>query len=171
MFLVCSSSGHRISAKQLISSHNKKLKNARSVIDWSGIYQSKPLYKEGRAQATIERAERAMDALGRGKPFIIVYYSSDYAGGWQSLDAPLRTITTVDRFGLVTWQGDTPYLRMLQPLELIKAMGAPTTKHLLSNGSRRDRVKLCGNGVCSPVMEVIFRCIDQLETARKSQAA
>ena len=28
---------------------------------------------------------------------------SDGAGGWQSLDRPLRTLTTLDRFGLVTW--------------------------------------------------------------------
>ena len=89
-------------------------------------------------------------------PFIIVYYGSDYAGGWQPLNVPLRTITTIDRFGLVTWARNVPYLRMLQPSELLKAMGGGTD-HRLPYGSRREKVKLCGNGVCSDVMTAIFK--------------
>ncbi|WP_105101276.1 DNA cytosine methyltransferase [Microbulbifer pacificus] len=161
MFLICDKEGSVITEEDLKSLHKRGLKNARSVIDWSGKYKSTPLYKPGRAQATIERAERAMEALGHGKDFIIVYYGSDYAGGWQSLDAPLRTITTLDRFGLVTWDGTTPYIRMLQPPELLKAMGAGS-KHTLPHGNRREKVKLCGNGVCSPVMEMIFKQISQI---------
>jgi DNA (cytosine-5)-methyltransferase 1 len=79
----------------------------------------------------------------------------------------LRTVTTVDRFGLVTWEGDTPYLRMLQPEELLKAMGGGD-EHKLPHGSRREKVKLCGNGVCSDVMTSIFRWID---TVQKSSLA
>lgn len=161
MFLVCDREGTVISENCLQSIHRRKDKNARAVIDWSGKYKSTPLYKKGRAQATIERAERAMSKLGRYKDFIIVYYGSDYAGGWQSIDSPLRTITTLDRFGLVTWVNKQPYLRMLQPPELMKAMGAGT-KHILPHGNRRDKVKLCGNGVCSPVMEIIFKKISQV---------
>lgn len=160
MFLVCDKQGTEITAQDLISVLHSKKKSARHVIDWTGQYKSSPLYKSGRASATIERAEKAMKELGRKKDFIIVYYGSDYAGGWQSLDAPLRTVTTLDRFGLVTWQGDIPYLRMLQPPELLKAMGAGA-KHQLPHGSRRNKVKLCGNGVCSPVMEAIFTKIMQ----------
>ena len=161
MFLVCDREGSIISESCLQSIHRRKDKCARAVIDWSGKYKSTPLYKEGRAKATIERAERAMKELGRNKDFIIVYYGSDYAGGWQPLDSPLRTITTLDRFGLVTWKNKTPYLRMLQPPELMKAMGAGS-KHILPHGNRRDKVKLCGNGVCSPVMEMIFKKIYQI---------
>lgn len=163
MFLVCDRQGSVISQEDLTSLHKKSPKSARSIIDWSGTYKSRPLYTEKRANATIARAERAIKELGRGKDFIIVYYGSDYAGGWQSLDAPLRTVTTLDRFGLVTWRGDTPYLRMLQPPELLKAMGAGV-KHKLDHGSRRDKVKLCGNGVCSPVMEMIFKKIILIES-------
>ena len=72
-------------------------------------------------------------------------------------------MTTLDRFGLVTWKGDTPYLRMLQPPELLKAMGAGS-RHQLPMGSRRDKIKLCGNGVCSPVMEMIFKKIHLIES-------
>lgn len=175
MFLVCDKKGSIITEEDLLSLYGKSTKNARSVIHWSGSYKSTPLYKEGRAKATLERAERAMKALGRGNDFIIVYYSSDYAGGWQKLDSPLRTITTVDRFGLVTWEKNIPYLRMLQPSELLKAMGAgPKPKHkshTLPHGSRREKVKLCGNGVCTPVIEVIIKHIQNIEMLRKKKAA
>jgi DNA (cytosine-5)-methyltransferase 1 len=116
------------------------------------------------------RAKRAIDELGVGVPFIIVYYGSDYAGGWQALDVPLRTITTIDRFGLVTWEGDTPYLRMLQPTELLRAMTGGTD-HKLPFGSRREQVKLCGNGVCAEVMTAIFKWISvaQQRSAAMSQ--
>jgi DNA (cytosine-5)-methyltransferase 1 len=73
----------------------------------------------------IERADRAIKSLGGGRPFLIVYYGSDGAGGWQSLDRPLRTLTTLDRFGLVTWDGREPMLRTLQVEELLHAMGFP----------------------------------------------
>jgi DNA (cytosine-5)-methyltransferase 1 len=46
-----------------------------------GRYASKPLYSDTRAEATIERAERAMQALGKRVPFLIVYYGSDGPGG------------------------------------------------------------------------------------------
>lgn len=161
MFLVCDKEGSVITKEDLLTFSSSRMKSAASIIDSSAKCKSSPLHKNGRAQATIDRAERAINTLGRRKNFIIVYYGSDYAGGWQSIDAPLRTITTLDRFGLVTWKGDTPYLRMLQPSELLKAMGAGDL-HILPEGSRRDRVKLCGNGVCSPVMESIFRKINQL---------
>lgn len=163
MFLVCDREGSVISREDLISLHKRGVKSARSIIDWSDKYKSRPLYTEKRAKATIERAERAMKALGRGNDFIIVYYGSDYSGGWQSIESPLRTVTTIDRFGLVTWKGNTPYLRMLQPPELLKAMGAGS-KHRLPHGSRRDKVKLCGNGVCSSVMEMIFKKIIMIES-------
>lgn len=162
MFLVCDREGSEISKEDLLSVQKKSIQTARSIIDWSGVYKSRPLYTEKRAQATIDRAERAIRELGPGNDFIVVYYGSDYAGGWQSLDVPLRTVTTLDRFGLVTWESGIPHLRMLQPPELLKAMGAGS-RHLLPHGSRRDKIKLCGNGVCSPVMEIIFRKIGQIE--------
>lgn len=170
MFLVCDRGGSVISREDLIFLHKRGSKPARSIIDWSRKYKSRPLYTDNRAQSTIDRAERAIRELGHNKDFIIVYYGSDYAGGWQSLDAPLRTVTTLDRFGLVTWEGNTPYLRMLQPPELLKAMGAGP-KHQLPHGSRRDKVKLCGNGVCSPVMEMIFKKIILIESEEMGLAS
>lgn len=161
LFIICDNKGSSLTKKNLLESHEKQPKTAVDILDPPRKYKSSPLYESGRAKATIERAERAINALGKGHPFLIVYYGSDYAGGWQSLDVPLRTVTTLDRFGLVMWEKNEPMLRMLQPPELLRAMGAGTC-HKLPVGSRRDKIKLCGNGVCSPVMEVIFRKINKI---------
>jgi DNA (cytosine-5)-methyltransferase 1 len=99
-------------------------------------------------------------------PFLLVYYGTDGAGGWQSLDVPLRTITTLDRFALVepTRRGHT--LRMLQVSELSRAMGLEG--HRILHGSRRDRIRLLGNGICAPVMQAVVRtlCEGSLASAR-----
>ena len=162
MFLVCDIQGTTVSREQLLALQNNVPKTANDIIEWGANYPSSPLRKPGRAQATLERAERAIEALGENVPFIIVYYSSDYAGGWQPITVPLRTITTVDRFGLVTWRDGEPFLRMLQPTELLKAMGGGA-EHQLPHGSRREKVKLCGNGVCSDVMTAIFLWIGAVQ--------
>lgn len=158
MFLICDKEGTVVTRETLLSYRRGMPQAARDIIDWKGNFKSDKLRKKSRASATLLRADRAIKALGRNVPFIIVYYGSDYAGGWQSLDAPLRTVTTIDRFGLVTWTDGVPFLRMLQPSELMKAMGGGRD-HLLPFGSRREKVKLCGNGVCSDVMTAIFKWI------------
>jgi DNA (cytosine-5)-methyltransferase 1 len=132
---------------------------AKSILADEGTYQSRPLRRKGRAPATLERAKRAIKELGKGVPFLIVYYGSDGAGGWQPLTRPLRTITTLDRFGLVTWKNKTPMLRMLQVDELMTAMGFAGSYSLDGIGQRRDRIKLLGNGVAPPVMSAIVSAI------------
>lgn len=170
LFMVCDLHGTALTAEDL-KPRTVQLKSAKECINWSGEYPTTPLRttKRKRAENTIKRAERAMQALGKGIPFLIVYYGSDYAGGWQSLDAPLRTVTTLDRFGLVTWKGRVPHLRMLQPAELLIAMGGDG--HLLPHGSRRDKVKMVGNGVCSDVTEQIFRWISSISKNEQAKAA
>jgi DNA (cytosine-5)-methyltransferase 1 len=136
----------------------RRVPAAADVVQFDGPWQSSPLYSDRRASDTLARAERAMEELGKGKPFLIVYYGSDGSGGWQPLDRPLRTLTTLDRFGLVTWMGRTPMLRMLQVPELKRAMGFGDG-FCLSLGTRRDRIKLLGNGVCPPLMEAVVRSL------------
>lgn len=136
---------------------------ASSIIDLSGLWKASPLYKNGRARATLERAERALAELGPGKDFLIVYYGSDRVGGWQTLDRPLRTLTTLDRFGLVQWADGVPVLRMLQVPELRAAMGL-SVGFQLNHGTRRDRVKLLGNGVAAPVMRAVVNALTRCET-------
>ena len=88
--------------------------------EWS--YRFSPLENGKRAAKTIARAARAIQVVGAEQEFIMVYYGSDGAGGFQTLDRPLRTITTLDRFALVRPNCVGHEMRMLQPPELAIAM-------------------------------------------------
>lgn len=131
---------------------------ANSVIDKNGTYRFSPLWNTRRAAATLERAARAIAELGEHQPFLLVYYGSDGGGGWQRLSAPLRTITTLDRFAYVRRRNGTAEMRMLQVPELKQAMGFPAGYRLV-RGTRRDRIKLLGNAVCPPVMTYIVKSL------------
>lgn len=157
LFLLCSLSSDVKLPVAMTKSHNV----ASSIIDTSDKYCMTPLRRSGRAQATIDRADRAISALGTEEPFLIVYYGSDKGGGWQSLDRPLRTITTLDRFAYVKPVKETHLMRMLQPEELKLAMGfGPSFKLDKVEGlTRRQRVKLMGNGVCPPVMHSAVKAL------------
>jgi DNA (cytosine-5)-methyltransferase 1 len=130
------------------------------VLDPEGHWRMTPLLRRGRARDTIARARRAIAEVGPSKPFLIVYYGTDGCGGWQPVNRPLRTITTVDRFALVQPSDQGHSMRMLQVPELQRAMGlAPDYR--LSFGTRRDRIRLLGNGVCPPVMHAIVETLRQ----------
>jgi len=152
LFLVCDREGE---PPAVIRKTPFSRRTVADIIDRQGTWRAKPLFGRGLAVDTISRARRARRALGRGRDFLIVYYGSDGSGGWQTIEQPLRTVTTIDRFGLVQHDGDMPTLRMLQVPELQRAMGFPVT-YQFPSGSRRDRIKLLGNAVCPPVMRKII---------------
>lgn len=98
--------------------------------------------------------------IGEVRAFLLKYYGTDQD---PQLREPLHTITTKDRFGLVTVnvQGE-PYviadigMRMLSPRELFRAQGFDDSYaiDLDVNGKRitkADQVRLCGNSVCPPI--------------------
>lgn len=128
------------------------------LLDPKGTWKTTPLYSRNRAQNTLKSAERAMAELPEDEDFLLVYYGSDAAGGWQRLNRPLRTLTTLDRFGLVERNLGSPTLRMLQVPELMRAMGFDE-RYRLTTGTRRDKVKLLGNGVCPPVMKAVIETL------------
>jgi len=154
LFLLCSRTGATFCVKK----RKSELKPACSVIDMNGNYNYTPLYSTKRAVATIQRAERAISSIGAKESFLIVYYGTDGSGGWQPIDRPLRTVTTIDRFAFVKPTNNGHMMRMLQPEELKIAMGFPET-YRLEVGTRREKVKLMGNAVCPPVMNSIVRAI------------
>jgi DNA (cytosine-5)-methyltransferase 1 len=84
-----------------------------------------------------------------GDSFLVAYYGNENGG--RSLDKPLGTVTTRDRFGLV--EGD--HLRMLTVDEYRRAMGFPDSYKLPPN--RRLATHLLGNAVCPPMIEGILR--------------
>ena len=143
-----------------VSKPRRKTKTAREIIDRNGTYQYSMLKTEKRAKATLERADRAIANMGKKSPFLIVYYGTDHAGGWQRLDVPLRTITTLDRFAFVKPTDKGHVMRMLQPSELKKAMGWPK-KYKINHGTRRDKIKMIGNAVCPPVIKSIVKALIQ----------
>lgn len=130
------------------------------ILDAEGVWKTTKLFRNGRAADTRARARRAIAELGSEKPFLIVYYGTDGCGGWQALDRPLRTVTTVDRFALVRPSSDGYQMRMLQVPELKRAMGLEEGFQLVA-GTRRDKVRLLGNGVCPPVMASVVRSLGQ----------
>lgn len=135
-------------------------RSAKSILDKAGTWATSPLYAAKRAKDTLARAERAFEAIGDEEAFLVVYYGSDGSGGWQPLTRPLRTITTVDRFALVEPSSAGPTMRMLQVPELRRAMGFDDD-YRLEVGTRRDRVRILGNGVCPPVMAEVLRSLTQ----------
>ena len=137
--------------------------SAARVLDRPGIWHRSLLDNGRRAPATLARARRAATALGSDSPFLIVYYGNDGAGGWQPLTVPLRTVTTLDRFGLCEPSRDGATLRMLQIPELARAMGFKNDLSL-RRGSRRDRIMLLGNAVCPPVMEAVVKALVERES-------
>lgn len=155
LFLLCDK--ERVPA-QVAVPKLKKPPSVLDVLDADGTWDTTPLFKSGRAKDTKARAKRAIAALGEGKPFLIVYYGTDGCGGWQALNRPLRTVTTVDRFALVRPSKDGYTMRMLQVPELKRAMGLSDT-FALTTGTRRERIRLLGNGVCPPVMTAVVKAL------------
>lgn len=140
-----------------------------SILEHFDKYKTSDLRKEGRAQSTINKANKAIATIGGDSSFILVYYGSakNGSGGWQRLEEPLRTITTLDRFAYIVPQEGGHQMRMLQPEELKLAMGYNPDFKLatIENLSRRNQIKLMGNGVCPPVMEAIIKVLVQQRTS------
>lgn len=159
LYVVCS----RVRQPSVPRTYRRADCNVQFVLDsakkggWS--YKFTPLENGRRSQKTLERAERAFAALGKEKQFVMVYYGTDGAGGFQTVDRPLRTITTLDRFALVRPNCVGHEMRMLQPPELALAMGFPQNYHFPEAATRRDCIKLIGNAVCPPVMRAIVRSL------------
>ncbi|MFC0667067.1 DNA cytosine methyltransferase [Azotobacter chroococcum] len=118
---------------------------ARSFIDLSaGNWQ--PIDKPGRAKATLERVKAGR--AEHGDQFLISYYGNTKTG--RSLDRPIGTITTRDRWAVVN--GDR--MRMLSRWECRDAMSFPADYQLPDN--HRLAVHLLGNAVCPvPVSRII----------------
>jgi DNA (cytosine-5)-methyltransferase 1 len=154
LFVVCDLEGPVDDIKR----PRRKRRSVDDILDPQGTWGTTRLFSPKRAKPTIERAKRGFAELGRHASFLLVYYGTDGCGGWQKLDRPLRTITTVDRFALVEPGEDGHQMRMLQVPELRRAMGFKTD-YVMNHGSRREKIKILGNGVCPPVMEAIVETI------------
>ncbi len=96
--------------------------------------------------------------------FLVKYFSTGKA---KPVDEPLDTVTTKDRFALVTVHGEEYIIadirmRMLQPKELFKAQGFPDDyiidRDFDGNAySKSKQVARCGNAVTPPVATALVR--------------
>lgn len=124
-------------------------KSAASFVDFNaGKWQ--PIEKPGRAAATLERV-RAGRAV-HGEQFLISYYGNTKTG--RSLDRPIGTITTRDRWAII----DGDRMRMLSRWECRDAMSFPETYQLPD--SHRLAVHLLGNAVCPEPVKQILQAVE-----------
>ncbi|WP_233981707.1 DNA cytosine methyltransferase [Pectobacterium versatile] len=117
--------------------------------------------------------------FGEVRAFLLKYYGNEKEG--VGLNNPLHTVTTNDRFGLVTVEG-VDYqivdigMRMLQPHELYAAQGFPEW-YIIDQDYRGQKyakdkqVARCGNAVPPPFAEALVRANLPDMCVKKQQAA
>lgn len=98
------------------------------------------------------------------RAFLVKYYVNEQDG--VEMVGPLHTVTSRDRFGLVTVAGEEFAiadigLRMLSPRELFRAQGFPD-KYIIGDDpaqglslTKTAQVRMCGNSVCPPLSQAI----------------
>ncbi len=102
--------------------------------------------------------------FGEVRAFLVKYYGDAI---WQDIKKPIDTVTTKDRFGLVTIKG-VDYqivdigLRMLEPKELYGCQGFPDDyiidhDYTGKSYSRSEQVRRCGNAVCPPIPAALVK--------------
>ena len=106
-----------------------------------------------RAMCLNTRSRVAQGRRDFGSEFIMPYYGSGSGLTGRSLDRPIGTITTLDRWAIV--QGDE--MRMLNVDEVRRAMGFPRD-YILPQGTKLAKHML-GNAVCPPVMRDVLNAL------------
>lgn len=119
---------------------------AREIIDWS-----LPVTRSVRTLCPNTRARVRAGRKQHGDTFLIPYYSASKTG--RSLDRPLGTVTTKERYALVV--GDRT--RMLSAHEYRAAMGFAPSYWLPPN--KTLAVHLLGNAVCPPVETQLLQAL------------
>ncbi|MHB8596719.1 MAG: DNA cytosine methyltransferase [Ktedonobacteraceae bacterium] len=95
--------------------------------------------------------------------WLLSYYRN---GQMIPVEQILPTVTTLERFALVTTDGEQTHqtiqaeecgFRMLEPREIQAAMAFPATYRV--TGNRREQIKQLGNAVTPPVMQLLVERI------------
>jgi len=114
---------------------------------------------------------RPLDTVSAGgwhfaevRAFLLKFYGTDQR---PDLFEPMHTLTTKDRFALVTVAGQEYAIadigmRMLQPRELFRAQGFPES-YVIDRGAHGEaltktaQVRMCGNSVVPPIARAIVQ--------------
>lgn len=128
-----------------------------------------------RGTSTAQASDEPLHTISAGgthfaevRAFLIKYYGNEAEG--HELDKPLGTVTTRDRFGLVTVSIDGEEyaiadigMRMLIARELYNAQGFPETYVIDCEGpngkplTKTAQVRMCGNSVSPVIPEALVR--------------
>lgn len=149
MFLVLSRSKNPLQLKLPKKAHRK----VADIIEWDR-YPWSPIHRPGRSAKTLRRIE-----VGRaqfGDTFVAPYYSKGSGLTGRSVDRPIGTFSTVDRWAII--RGDE--MRMFQPAEIRAGMGFGATYVLPP--TRREAIHLLGNAVCPPVAADLLQALRSL---------
>lgn len=146
LFIVASRSRHPVELQLQRRPHVP----AVQVVDFSAGRWAL-VHKPGRSARTLARI--ASGRSRHGARFVAPYYGSGSGETGRSLDRPLGTITTRDRWAVV----DGDRMRMLTADECRAAMGFPAG--YLLPAQHKEAVHLLGNAVCPPVATDIINAL------------
>lgn len=122
----------------------------RDILDFgSGPWGA--IDRPGRSAATLRRI--ANGRRQHGDRFAMPYYGSGSGLTGRSLDRPIGTVTTRDRWGLV----DGDRMRMFTVPEYRRAMGFPD-EYILP-GTRAQAIHLLGNAVPPPLAKHVLTAV------------
>lgn len=144
LFVVLSRSRHPITLDLPRRAHV----SASRVVDFNAGRWA-DVRRPNRSVRTLERIEAGRAT--HGARFLIAYYGNEFGG--RSLDRPIGTVTTRDRYAVV----DGERMRMLSAGEYREAMGFPRDYQLPAQ--HRLAVHMLGNAVCPPVARDIIAAL------------
>lgn len=146
LFLICTRSRHPL----MLQAAQRPHVPASRFVDFSAGRWSL-IDRPGRRPRTIERIRNGRNSFGAR--FIAPYYGSGSGETGRSLDRPVGTITTRDRWAVI----DHDRMRMLTADECRAAMGFPAGYRLPEQ--HQLAVHLLGNAVCPPVATDLIQAI------------
>lgn len=144
LFIVATRSKHPIELRFRDREHRP----VSRVIDFAAGAWSK-IRRPGRAQATLDRI-----ASGRklfGARFVVPYYGSGSGLTGRSIERPIGTITTRDRWAVI----DGARMRMFSKDETRRAMAFPASYALPEQ--HKEAVQMLGNAVPPPMARDVIR--------------
>jgi DNA (cytosine-5)-methyltransferase 1 len=146
LFIVGTRSKHPIELQMRAVAHAP----AARFVDF-GAGRWSPVNKAGRSLATLHRIENGRRRFG--PRFLAPYYGSGSGETGRSLDRPIGTITTRDRWAVI----DGDRMRMLMTSEARAAMGFPSG-YLLPE-RHKDAMHMLGNAVVPAVARDVINAL------------
>lgn len=143
LFIVATRSKHPLELRLPRREHRP----AADIIDFTAGRWS-PIERPGRSPRTLQRIRAGRAA--HGGRFVAPYYGSGSGETGRSLQRPIGTITTRDRWAVI----DGDRMRMLLVSEARAAMGFPADYWL--PGNHKDAMMMIGNAVAPTVAQDVL---------------